>query len=231
MRPLIGITVGATPSRDGFDYARLRMTYVRAVERAGGLPVLVPPVGDLDAILGRLDGLLLPGGGDIDPAEYGETVQGSEPPNAQLDALELGAARWAIERDLPTLGICRGQQIVNVAFGGSLIQHIDGHAPAGPRDTLHHPMRVAPDSRLAIALGTTDVQVNSHHHQAVKRLGEGLVAVAWAHDGTIEGVEAPHRTWLLAVQFHPEDLVGRHPASERLFDAFITACCAAPVPV
>jgi gamma-glutamyl-gamma-aminobutyrate hydrolase PuuD len=227
MRPLIGLTVGSTEGRDGYDYARLRTTYIRAIEQAGGLPVLVPPQVDRDslvALLERLDGLLLPGGADVDPAEYGEASHGSEAPNAALDALELTAARWAVRRDLPTLGICRGQQVINVALGGSLIQHMDGHAPDGPRDTLHHALRVAPASRLASVLGSTQMQVNSHHHQAVKRLADGLVAVAWADDGTIEGIESPDNQWLLAVQFHPEDLVGHHAESERLFEAFIAAC-------
>jgi gamma-glutamyl-gamma-aminobutyrate hydrolase PuuD len=226
MRPLIGLTVGHAPAKDGYEYARLRLTYVQAVQKAGGLPVLVPPQPDdaaLVALLERLDGLLLPGGGDIDPLEYGEPVQGSEPPSVALDALELTAARWAIARDLPTLGICRGQQVINVALGGSLVQHMDGHAPDGPRETLHHAFAVDPGSRLADALGCTEMQVNSHHHQAVKRLADGLVAVAWAEDGTIEGIEAPDKAWLMAVQFHPEDLVGHCP-SERLFETFISAC-------
>jgi gamma-glutamyl-gamma-aminobutyrate hydrolase PuuD len=228
MRPLIGLTVGSAQHRDGYTYAQLRATYIHAVANAGGVPLLVPPQADHDALvalLERLDGLLLPGGGDVDPAEYGEPMQGAEPPNPALDALELTAVRWAIRRDLPTLGICRGQQIINVALGGSLIQHMDGHAPDGPRETLHHGFRVAVGSRLADALGCTEMQVNSHHHQAVKRLADGLVAVAWAEDGTIEGIQAPDKPWLMAVQFHPEDLVS-HPPSERLFEAFVSACSA-----
>lgn len=225
--PLIGITVGASLASDGQEYAQLRTTYIQAIEAAGGLPVLVPPLVDssaLNALLERLDGLLLPGGADVDPAEYGEPMSGSEPPNPALDALELSAARWAAERDLPTLGICRGQQVINVALGGSLIQDMTGHAPDGPRDWIHHGFRVAVDSKLAEILGATDLQVNSHHHQAIKRLAEGLEPVAWAEDDTIEGIEAPGRSWLLAVQFHPEDLVDTHLASRRLFDAFIAAC-------
>jgi putative glutamine amidotransferase len=223
-RPLIGLTIGATRASDLLDYARLRMTYVQAVEAAGGLPILVPPLADasaLGAVLERLDGLLLPGGADVDPAEYGEPVNGSEPANTELDRLELDAARWAVEHDLPTLGICRGQQVINVALGGSLIQHMDGHASEGPREQLHHGFRVAPESRLAGILGSTQLRVNSHHHQAVKRLGAGLVAVAWAEDGTVEAVEAPELRWLVAVQFHPEDLVPTHAASQRLFSDFV----------
>lgn len=227
MPPLIGVTVGAATGSDGFDYARLRMTYVRAVEAAGGLPVLIPPLADpevLHSVLQRIDGLLLPGGADVDPAHYGEPMQGAQDPNAGLDRLELQAARWATDHDVPTLGICRGQQVINVALGGSLIQHMDGHAPQGPRDILHHTFRVAPGSRLATILGSQELQVNSHHHQAVKRLGAGLEAVAWAGDETIEGIEAPGHRWFVAVQFHPEDLVEGHAASRRLFDAFVSAC-------
>jgi gamma-glutamyl-gamma-aminobutyrate hydrolase PuuD len=226
-RPLIGLTAGPVRGEDGLAYARLRMTYIQAVEAAGGLPVVVPPLDEpatLAALLARLDGLLLPGGADIDPAEYGEPVQGSRAPNPALDRSELAAVRSAIERDLPTLGICRGQQVINVALGGSLIQHLDGHAPDGPRDLLAHPFRVAPGSKLASVLGTTVARVNSHNHQAVKALGQGLVPVAWADDGTIEGLERPDRSWLLAVQFHPEDLVPEHGASQRLFAAFVAAC-------
>jgi putative glutamine amidotransferase len=223
--PLIGITVGASRARDGLDYARLRTTYVRAVEAAGGLPVLVPPLDDATALLERLDGLLLPGGADVDPAFYGEDMNGALTPNPELDHLELAAARWALEHELPTLGICRGQQVINVALGGSLVQHMDGHAPEGPRDWLHHGLQVAAGSQLASVLGGTSFEVNSHHHQAVKQLGTGLVAVAWSEDGTIEGLERPTQGgWLLAVQFHPEDLVPAHEASNRLFAAFIAAC-------
>jgi gamma-glutamyl-gamma-aminobutyrate hydrolase PuuD len=203
------------------------MTYIQAIVGAGGLPLIVAPLADAATviqILERLDGLLLPGGADIDPSEYGEPMRGSQPPNRTLDALELAAARWAVDSDLPTLGICRGQQVINVALGGSLIQHLDGHATNGARDQVHHSFRVAPGSRLSEVLGATDVQVNSHHHQAVKTLGDGLVPVAWAGDGTVEGIEHPGRAWVLAVQFHPEDLVAQHAPSQRLFAAFVAAC-------
>jgi putative glutamine amidotransferase len=226
-RPLIGITTGAARAKDGLDYVRLRTTYIKAVDRAGGLPVLVPPLEDATPLFERLDGLLLPGGADVDPVFYGEPMNGTVSPNPELDRLELDAARWAVQHELPMLGICRGQQVVNVALGGSLVQHMEGHAPEGARDWLHHGFRVAPESQLAAVLGGTSFEVNSHHHQAVKELGEGLVAVAWADDGTIEGVErASDDGWLLAVQFHPEDLLPEHEASKRLLEAFVEACCA-----
>jgi putative glutamine amidotransferase len=118
-----------------------------------------------------------------------------------------------------------------VALGGTLVQHMEGHAPEGARDWLHHGLRVQPESQLAAVLGGTWFEVNSHHHQAVKALGAGLVAVAWAEDGTIEGMERPSGgAWLMAVQFHPEDLVPEHEASKRLLAAFVEVCSAnAPV--
>jgi putative glutamine amidotransferase len=128
-----------------------------------------------------------------------------------------------VRSEVPTLGICRGEQLLNVALGGSLVQHIEGHTQGEPRDALTHGLRLEPTSRLAHALGTTDTHINSHHHQALARLGRGLRAVAWAPDGTVEGVESTEHPWLLAVQFHPEDLVSKHEPSRRIFQAFVEA--------
>jgi len=222
-RPLIGLTIG--PHAEDPAYLRLRSTYARAVEAAGGLPVLIPPIDDADALhelLGRLDGLVLPGGLDVDPAEYGEQPHPLTEVNPELDQHELAVARWATQSRLPTLGICRGQQLVNVALGGSLIQHIDGHQQPGARSDLAHTITVAPDSHLASILGQTDLMVNTHHHQAVQRVAPGLRAVAWAPDGTIEALESPDQ-WLITVQYHPEDLVAGHEQSRRLFGLFVEA--------
>lgn len=224
-RPLIGLTVG--PENGASDYLHLRGTYVRAVEGAGGTPVLIPPLSNGDAlapVLERLDGLIFPGGLDVDPAEYGELPHPTVEINPLLDRLELAAARWAAQADVPVLGICRGQQLLNVALGGSLVQHLEAHRQAEPHGALSHRISVQPDSRLADLLGATNVQVNSHHHQAVACLGNGLRAVAWSPDGVIEAVESTSHPWLLAVQFHPEDLVGFHQPSRRLFAAFVEAC-------
>ena len=225
--PLVGITVGPGEAEPG--YLHLRGTYPRAIERAGGLPVLVPPLQDsvaLAELLGRLDAIVFPGGADVDPAEYGETPHSMIRVNSVLDRLELAVARWAAQQRVPTLGICRGQQVLNVALGGSLVQHIEGHRQGEqgkPRDALTHGLSVAADSRLATILGSTEMQVNTHHHQAVQRLAPGLRAVAWAPDGTIEGLESTSHPWLITVQFHPEDLVGFHSPSQRLFSALVTA--------
>jgi putative glutamine amidotransferase len=222
--PLIGITVG--PREEGSPYLQTRSTYTHAVECAGGLPVLIPPLGPeaLNALLERLDGLVFPGGADVDPSEYGEARHPKTETVAELDRLELAVARWAIRSDVPTLGICRGQQLLNVALGGSLIQHLDNHRQPGDRTALTQRLSVTSGSRLADVFGSTSVDVNSMHHQAVKDLGQGLEAVAWSEDGTIEGLESRDHPWLLMVQYHPEELVGFHQPSQRLFSAFVEAC-------
>jgi gamma-glutamyl-gamma-aminobutyrate hydrolase PuuD len=226
-RPLIGLTIG--PENETSDYLRLRATYPRAIEDAGGVPVLIPPLADgrgLQTVLASLDGLVLPGGADLDPSYYGEPPHPKTHVLPHIDELELAAARWAREASVPTLGICRGQQTLNVAFGGRLIQHLDGHRQGEPRDALTHLLRVREDSRLARIFEATAFDVNSHHHQAVPSdgLGTGLRPVAWSPDGVVEGLEAEDHPWLLAVQFHPEDLVGFHEPSQRLFRAFVSAC-------
>jgi len=224
-RPLIGITMAT--DKPGSPYVQLRGSYAHAIESAGGLPVLVPPMPPeaVSALLERLDGVVFPGGADVDPAEYGEAPHPKTESNPDLDQLELAVARWAVRSDLPTLGICRGQQLLNVALGGTLIQHLDDHRQPGDRTALTQTLTLSPDSRLADIFGSTQIEVNTMHHQAVKTLGRGLKAVAWAtSDGTIEGVESDEHPWLLMVQYHPEELVGYHAPSQRLFAAFVDAC-------
>jgi putative glutamine amidotransferase len=222
---LIGITMG--PDKPGSPYLQLRASYVHAIESAGGLPVLFPPLAPdaVSELLARLDGIVFPGGADVDPAEYGEALHPRTETNVDLDRLELAVARWAVRSDLPTLGICRGQQLLNVALGGSLIQHLDDHRQPGDRTALTQTLRLSAGSRLAEVFGASEIEVNTMHHQAVKDLGRGLKAVAWAtSDGTIEGVESDEHPWLLMVQFHPEELVEFHQPSQRLFAAFVDAC-------
>lgn len=227
-RPLIGVTIG--PENEGSQYLRLRSTYTRAIEEAGGVPVLIPPLGEaaLQVVLVALAGLVLPGGADVDPAYYDESPDPRTEVIAGLDRLELAVAHWAVSSQVPTLGICRGQQVLNVACGGKLLQHIEEHKQGEPRDALRHSLEVLPESRLASILGT-HLDVNTHHHQAVRAdgLGRGLRPVAWAPDGIVEGLEGETHPWLVAVQFHPEDLVGFHQPSQRLFEAFIQAAAEA----
>ena len=210
----------------------LGLPYLRAVERAGGLPVVLPPL-ELDRIsslLDRLSGVLLSGGPDLDPAAYGRAAHpelGDTEP--QLDVFEVQLAREADARGLPIFGICRGAQALNVARGGTLHQHLpeitDGsivHRQHQPGTEVTHEVRVAPRSGLAAVVGCPRVTVNSFHHQSVDRLGTGLRAVAWADDGVIEGIEGWGKSLLLGVQWHAETLVD-DPAQLALFRRLVSA--------
>jgi putative glutamine amidotransferase len=227
--PLIGLTVGRDlPHHPG--YLRLRRTYPDAILAAGGAPVLIPPMDDptaLRALFDALDGIVFPGGADVGPDRYGEARDPTTEVDEVLDHLELQLAEWAVSADLPTLGICRGQQLLNVALGGALIQDLPRepilHRQQSGRAELSHAIQVAEGSRLAAILGGTTIQVNSFHHQAVREVGRGLRAVAWAPDGIVEGTESADHAFLLTIQFHPEDLVAHHEPSQRLFQALIEA--------
>jgi putative glutamine amidotransferase len=224
--PVIGIT---TYGRDAAGRYTLPSEYVTAVHRAGGLPLLIPPgAPEPERYLDLVDGLILAGGGDIDPARYGgnahETLYSVD---AQRDELELALARAVLRRRQPTLAICRGMQIVNVALGGTLIEHLPAEVGEQvlhrqpPRDPVAHGIRVAPNSRLAVLSGGTDLSTMSWHHQAIRQLAPGLEAVAHAPDGTVEAIEIPGQPWLVAVQWHPELTADRDVTQQRLFDALL----------
>jgi putative glutamine amidotransferase len=212
-RPKIGITVHP---RRGLEYF---MPYRRAVIAAGADPVdLVPGTRSLPDV----DGLLLPGGWDVDPSFYGERrdekVEETDP---ELDETELSLFRQARERAIPVLGICRGQQVINVAMGGSLVQHLEGHeVRALGRSHLAHTIEVDPESELGQAAGEHKVRVNSLHHQAIKRLADGLQQTARGEDGTVEGVESDDGL-IVAVQCHPEELTTDLPWARKLFERFV----------
>jgi putative glutamine amidotransferase len=202
--------------------------YLDAVDRAGGQPVVVDPAGDLVPLLDRIDGLVLTGGPDVDPACYDEVAhEAVYGVDAAADAAELALARAAIERGTPTLAICRGLQVLNVALGGTLYQHLlelpyaDRHGRPGEPGGAHvHEIDVAADSLLASVFGTTRVAGSCHHHQAVAKVGDGLRVVANARDGIVEGLEHD-RGWVLAVQWHPEDTAAGDPTQQALFDALV----------
>jgi putative glutamine amidotransferase len=217
------------------------MVYSRnafAIEKAGGLPVLIPSGLEADTlrqIYERLDGVLVPGGGDINPAQYGAVPH---PATAGIDdyrdAAEGQVIRWAVEDDRPVLGICRGNQMINVALGGTLIQDVPSQTgtpithnhKAGDTPLVHHahPITLDPHSRLANILGAPEVNVNSLHHQAVDQTAPGMKAVAWGPDGLIEALEMPDKRFVLSVQWHPENLIDDDPAMLALFRAFVAAC-------
>lgn len=229
-RPLIGVT---TTGRDALGRFRLNGNYVDAVRRASGIPVLLPPgEASPEELLATLDGLILTGGGDLDPALYGgrphAAIYGID---AERDAAELALARSASACGLPTFGICRGAQVINVALGGTLVEHLPdevgdavAHRPdPGVEEYEHHDVEVAARSTLARVLGSTSCSTPSWHHQAVRGVAPGLEAVARAADATIEALEQPNHPWLVGVQWHPEVTAATDPLQQRLFDALVDA--------
>lgn len=207
--------------------------YLDAVRRAGGQEAVLMPVplsaAEASSLLSRFDALVLPGGGDVDPACFGaEAADEVYGVDADIDDFELALAAAAVDAGLPTLGVCRGLQVLNVALGGNLTQHITGqegllaHGVPGVVGAMHA-VRVEPGTRLAKAVGGDCADCSSHHHQAVDRLGAGLVPVGWADDGIVEGVELDSDAWVVAVQWHPEDTAMSDPAQQGLFDALVAA--------
>jgi putative glutamine amidotransferase len=234
-QPLIGvstsITIGEYPERSYVNSA-----YLRAVEQAGGIPVLLPPqlgAAARETLWRRLDALVLTGGGDIEPARFGESAH---PKTALVsparDALELELVDRALTDDVPLFGICRGLQVLNVALGGTLHQHVPDvvgdavqHSQAEKRHVATHPVKLLTEgTRLGDILGTPELAVNSFHHQALRTLGRGLREVAWAPDQVIEAIEhEDRRRFVVAVQWHPEDLVDHDAAARALFSAVVEA--------
>lgn len=203
-------------------------TYVDALRRAGALPLLLTcPDEDPEAVLSLVDGLLLMGGGDVEPSRYGSKdrpeLYGVEPAR---DAFEATLLRAAARDGVPTLAVCRGIQILNVAFGGSLHPHlpdVEGvgvHGEPLSGDPVMHVVKLEHGSRVATATGADLVSSSSHHHQGIDRLGEGLTATGWSEDGLVEAVER-EAEWIVGVQWHPEETAGADPAQQGLFDALV----------
>jgi putative glutamine amidotransferase len=213
-RPLIGITSYEPEEvRTGvwvFSAALIPSAYVDAIERAGGRPLVVPPVEEgVEETLDALDGLIFSGGEDLDPAHYGaELHPETKGVHEERDRAELALLKAALERDMPILAVCRGSQVLNVALGGDLVQHLpevvghDEHKHT-PGQFADHDVRVSPDSRLGQLVGE-HTPVKSHHHQGFGRIGAGLREVAWAEDGVVEGLEDPDRRFAFGVLWHPE---------------------------
>jgi putative glutamine amidotransferase len=215
-RPLIGITSyeenASWGVREHEPAALLPVTYIRSVADAGGIPVVLPVLeGELEGLVARLDGVVLAGGPDVDPTRYGAAAHPrTDEPRAGRDRFELAVLEEAVRVGLPVLAICRGVQALNVARGGTLHQHIaDQHAEdhGGGGVYKERLVQVKPGSRLEELLGDGEAPASCHHHQAVDAIGEGLVPVAWADDGTVEALEDPTLPFLVGVQWHPE--VGR----------------------
>jgi putative glutamine amidotransferase len=247
VKPLVGVTTSEVrraerthplpESEPPQHEMALGMPYVRALARAGAIPVVLPPLpGDaVPSLLAPLAAVCLSGGPDLDPSAYGASPSPDlGPVEPALDRFELEVARVADAAGLPIFGICRGAQALNVARGGTLHQHLPAvtdqtidHRQTAPGWEETHQVRVDPGSRLAAILGTDAAWVNSFHHQAVERLGQGLRAVAWAPDGTVEGIEDPDR-FVLGVQWHAETL-DRGGPHHRLFEALVAAAQGEPL--
>ncbi len=241
-RPVIGIATQTLPAMPGVRQACWLMghSYIEALRKVGGVPWLIPLVphdpDTLQAIFDRLDGVFITGGVDVDPSRYGEPktpLCGTTDPDR--DAVEIALLRHAVDRGLPVLAVCRGLQILNVAFGGTLYQDVTAQVPAAlkhdyfptpeqpSRKFLAHDVSVKANSRLGHILGDGVVPVNSMHHQAIKDLAPNLAATAFAPDGIVEGVEGTASSFLIAVQWHPEELTDTQPGMARLFSSFADA--------
>jgi putative glutamine amidotransferase len=234
VKPLIGVTTSSFTTDSGWEYNRAYVAIIQAVEEAGGLPVLVPiSIKDeaLREIYERLDGVLLPGGGDMRPNIYGAEMNPlTDNIDDARDHIEVELTRWAVDDDMPVFGICRGHQVVNVALGGTLIQDVPSEIGTGishnvtvPRNSRPHNVEIDPGSRLASILGTTHIAVNSLHHQSVGVAAPDTCVTAHSPDGVVEAIEMPNKKFVLSVQWHPEDLYRDDPAMKRLFKAFVEA--------
>lgn len=242
-RPLIGITTQTLQAIDGIPEGLpqsvvMNQRYYHAAAMAGAAPVLIPLLDDLDAlraIYERMDGILIPGGVDIDPAAFGET------PHEKLgridparDRVEIQLAKWAVEEEKPILGLCRGLQVINVALGGTLYQDLEAEYPNAikhdyfpnygfERDYLAHDVALVTGSRLHHAIECKQIPVNSMHHQGIKVLAGALAPSATAPDGLIEAVESTDGNFVVGVQWHPEVFEATDPNTQQLFEAFLSA--------
>jgi len=233
--PVVGITLRPQPGApDRPPRLVQNRAYLDAIEAAGAIPLPVPLLRDeerMRALYDRCDALCLPGGPDVEPARYGEEARAdcNVETAAELDDAELLLTRWLVADDRPTLAICRGIQVVNVALGGTLWQDLvaqDATTVAHrqePRTTLAHNVRVEPGTLLHRTVGVDTLLVNTLHHQAIRRVGEGLHVSGRSDDGLAEAVEMPDRRFLLGVQWHPEELVAEQEEARRLFAALVSA--------
>jgi putative glutamine amidotransferase len=238
-RPIIGITTMSDHDAAGLHAPRFsnNQSYSKAVMAAGGIPLLIPQVEDaesLRALYECLDGVLIPGGVDINTRYFHEEARPEvDLPDNGLDFVETTLLPWALADDMPVFGICRGHQVLNVIMGGTLWQDIPSEYPTvfdhresykrKIRDYLAHDVRIAADSRLREIVGAERVWVNTSHHQAVKAVAPGLRPTAWSPDEICEGLESAEHTFLLSVQWHPEEMVRKHEWARRLFGALVDA--------
>lgn len=232
MKPIIGITV-PNQVRSKKVYSVINNDYIKSVQKAGGIPVLIPINNNIESVRTyskKIDGIIFTGGEDISPLLYDENpLKEVLYISEERDNFELELFKEAHEKNIPILGICRGLQLINVALGGNLYQDINfqipgsyGHMPRYTlRSNLYHSVEIEKDTKLFDIFKGRDLKVNSFHHQGIKKLGENLKAAAVSSDGIIEAIEAENEKFLIAVQWHPENLVEKHCEFLKLFEALI----------
>ncbi len=241
MAPVIGVTatlkedVDSVAHRPLGSFVRADLDYVNGVAQAGGIPMILPPIaGTAEEVAGRIDGLLLCGGSDLDPCYYGEeAIPELDVTIPERDAFEMALVEQVLERGIPVFGICRGLQVLNVALGGTLYQDLPSqwegdvlkHRQDTPKRQPTHEVEVGDGSYIAGVMDREMVKVNSYHHQGIRDLADGLVVTGRSSDGVIEAVEASDlsKRWLLGVQWHAEAMRGAGPQQERLFEAHVSA--------
>ena len=238
MRPLIGITPDYSNRGDIFKGPAyfIRANYISAIEEAGGVPIVLPYSSDKDVlgeVVQRIDGLLITGGNfDINPAIYGERpIDKSGEFNEERTAFEMEITGIALKSDMIILGICGGEQLINVAGGGSLYQDIEGqlngkssHEQKTPKSEPYHSVTIESGTKLHSIMECEVINVNSTHHQSVKEVGRGFVVNARSDDGVIEGIESVHHRYVMGVQWHPEFLYQKEKRFRRLFETFVQSC-------
>lgn len=224
----------------GLEKTSLHQTYINSISKAGGIPVILPMVEDkasLEQQIGMVDGLLLSGGADIHPFLYGEDAHPDLGyVHLERDRFEIDSLLCAYKRKIPILGICRGIQLINVAFGGTLYQDLSHgdrskkikHSQEAKIYVPVHSVEIESDTLLHKIFGKRKLETNSFHHQAVRKVASGFIVSAVAKDGTIEGIEKPDYPFLVGVQWHPERMVGHHQDAVNLFEAFIKESCCVP---
>lgn len=236
MLKIIGITSSEENVNEPLEYT-LPKSYVQAIENAGGLPVVLPPIENVEMIreyLEHIDGLLLTGGVDVDPLLFGyEPVPEMGRIDPYRDFFEMHLAKAALEKGMPILGICRGCQLLNIAAGGTVIQDIPSalgrdkvikHSQTAPRWYATHTVEFTAGSKLERVFGTRNLSINSYHHQAIKDPAPGFTVTALAKDGVVEAIEKEDHPFLIGVQWHPELMFQRNPIFTNLFKSFVEAC-------
>lgn len=235
MKPVIGVTVSKGTTDGGSNYLRLNESNMKALIAAGAMPVMLPITGEdeiIDEYLDLVDGLYFSGGGDVDPLIFNEDpIKEMGNIDHRRDEFELKLFKKAAEKNMPILGICRGEQVINIGAGGSVYQDIHaqregtkGHSPkSSSGNYAYHSAKIMKDTKLYSLLGTEEININSYHHQAVKEVADGYKVSALAKDGIIEAIESEKHDFIIGIQWHPELMFDRYPVFLKIFEGLVAA--------